>query len=127
MAKRGEYVDVHSWCFTPSSFRLIVEDLWRMGLSPLRELGHFDTTGCEFYVTLGRSGNGPGVGRLELLQQAEREGCSAESVPPTGPVEVNSGLEALSQEISAIRSTKTYRIMEPVRRVERWRRSLRAQ
>jgi SAM-dependent methyltransferase len=61
---------LHCWRFTPESFRLIIEDLGRLGLIALRVVGEHDTVGCEFFVTLGRdhsAADGP-VDRLAMLQ-----------------------------------------------------------
>ena len=69
----GAYVDVHAWCFTPSSFRLIMHDLFLLGLIDLREVCFFGTRGCEFYLTLGRHGSGPDKDRLGLLADIESE------------------------------------------------------
>ena len=66
-------MDVHAWCFTPASFRLMIHDLSALGLTRLREVSHFPTEGCEFFVTLGEKGAGPGCGRLDLLLEIERE------------------------------------------------------
>jgi hypothetical protein len=49
-----DYIDVHSWRFTPDSFRLVLNDLRSLGLTELTILAEFDTEGCEFYVTLGK-------------------------------------------------------------------------
>jgi glycosyltransferase involved in cell wall biosynthesis len=50
----NEYIDAHSWRFTPSSFRIILNDLQQLGLTELAEVGGFDTAGFEFYITLGK-------------------------------------------------------------------------
>jgi|APTNR8051073442_1049403.scaffolds.fasta_scaffold00013_246 SAM-dependent methyltransferase len=71
------YLDVHVWCFTPHSFRLMIQDLYELGLQPFRECSFFPTAGCEFYVTLGRQGSGPGLDRLALLKKARREFAAA--------------------------------------------------
>jgi SAM-dependent methyltransferase len=67
------YVDTHAWCFVPSSFRLLIEDLRALGLIELRETGFFPSEGCEFFVALSRDGAGPGLGRLELMHAIDRE------------------------------------------------------
>lgn len=77
------YLDIHAWCFTPSSFRLLIEDLHTLGMSPLRELS-FQEGGSEFFVTLSREGQGHGIERMELLARIERELASA-TLPPVGP------------------------------------------
>jgi hypothetical protein len=67
-ARAGHFLDVHAWCFTPSNFRLIVEDLHRLGYIQLRECGFYDTAGNEFFVTLSRRGSGPSVSRMGLAR-----------------------------------------------------------
>lgn len=67
------YLDIHAWCFTPSGFRLLLDDLHRLGLVALRESAFGDTHGHEFYVALSRDGAGPGRDRLALMREAETE------------------------------------------------------
>ena len=67
--ERGIYLDIHEWCFTPTSFRLMMRDLFELGFIQLKELALHRTEGCEFYVALARNGKLPGESRLELLQQ----------------------------------------------------------
>ena len=83
-ALAGTYVDVHAWVFTPSSFRLAMEDLHALGLTRLREARFHDTVGCEFFVQLSAGGAGPGLPRIELAQRAvlERGPVRAEPAAP---------------------------------------------
>ena len=67
------YLDVHSWCFTPSSFRLLIDDLRSLGLIKFSECRMYHTTGCEFFVQLDFSDSGPKFSRMELLQEIDRE------------------------------------------------------
>ncbi|MBA3486366.1 MAG: hypothetical protein H0T88_04090 [Lysobacter sp.] len=67
------YVDVHAWCFTPSSFRLMIQDVGDLGLQPLREIDFVPTQGCEFFVTLSKNGDGPRFDRLDMLKRIEME------------------------------------------------------
>ena len=67
------YLDIHAWCFVPHSFRLIIHDLYCLGLIPFQEVEFFTTEGCEFYVTLSRKGKGIGRPRLEILDIIESE------------------------------------------------------
>jgi predicted SAM-dependent methyltransferase len=84
VADDNAVLDVHAWCFVPSSFRLLLHDLFVLGLIPLREISFAPTIGCEFYVVLGRKGKGPGTSRLELLETVRQE---ESSVPRArGPV-----------------------------------------
>ena len=66
------YVDCHAWCFTPSSFELLILELGALGLIGFRIAKLYPTYGCEFIVSLrkGREPYGPDVQskRLELLK-----------------------------------------------------------
>ena len=73
MSEREIYLAVHEWCFTPTSFRLMMRDLFELGFIQLKELGFHPTTGSEFYIALSRSGELPAGTRLELLRQVDRE------------------------------------------------------
>jgi len=73
IAKENAYIDLHSWCFTPNSFRLIVQDLQQLGLIKLKEVGFFPTNGCEFYFTLSKSGKGTQTSRIEILNAIQDE------------------------------------------------------
>jgi SAM-dependent methyltransferase len=46
------YLDIHAWCFVPSSFRLLVQDLHALGLIQLQERSHQTTIGHEFFTSL---------------------------------------------------------------------------
>jgi 2-polyprenyl-3-methyl-5-hydroxy-6-metoxy-1,4-benzoquinol methylase len=70
IAQDGAFHDVHAWAFTPASFRLVADDLNRLGLISLRECSWHDTEGYEFYVQLSRQGDGPDVGRATLAKSA---------------------------------------------------------
>ncbi|MCG8638760.1 MAG: class I SAM-dependent methyltransferase [Desulfobacterales bacterium] len=67
------YVDVHSWCFVPHSFRLLIHDLFSIGLIPFQEMAFSPTDGCEFYLTLSRHGEGINKSRLEMLNIIDEE------------------------------------------------------
>jgi 2-polyprenyl-3-methyl-5-hydroxy-6-metoxy-1,4-benzoquinol methylase len=79
-AKSSEsYIDVHNWRFTPSSFRLILEDIGFLGFSRLVIRSVFPTVGCEFLVQLEKVNMDARVNtvdvtsRLKILQQALSE------------------------------------------------------
>ncbi|MBN2146664.1 MAG: methyltransferase [Anaerolineales bacterium] len=73
VVRTNEYLDVHAWYFTPGSFRLMMHDLHYYGLIPLREVGFFPTAGTEFWVALGRQGQGMGCSRMEAMKMIDRE------------------------------------------------------
>ena len=69
-----EYIDAHCWRFTPASFRLLVSDLLNFGLINSEIEAEFDTTGCEFYVALGKKSDAPmKLDRLTALQTRKFE------------------------------------------------------
>jgi SAM-dependent methyltransferase len=69
-ATSEDYIDVHNWRFTPSTFRLILADLQALGLTRLGAVREYDTEGCEFFVTLGKSVNAERQDRLVLVKNA---------------------------------------------------------
>lgn len=76
-ASDSPYVDIHAWKFTPSSFRMMVDDLRAIGLIPLALSQSFPTAGCEFYVTLKRDPDAPAGDRIELARQVQAELAAA--------------------------------------------------
>ncbi|MDR3468092.1 MAG: methyltransferase domain-containing protein [Xanthobacteraceae bacterium] len=71
------YVDCHAWVFTPSSFRLIIEDLRLVGLIRLGEVRFESSVGCEFYVELSPSAAENAQDRRALALLAIDEGRKA--------------------------------------------------
>jgi len=69
-----QYHDLHRWQFSPSSFRLICNDLFEGGMIDLREASFSaPENGYEFFVSLSRSGAGPGMSRLDLARAMLRD------------------------------------------------------
>jgi len=62
------YVDAHAWRFTPSSFRLVLNDLQECGHLALREAFFAESDTYEFYVSLSRRGAGCPFERLTLAR-----------------------------------------------------------
>jgi len=52
--KQDEYIDVHNWVFTKSSFELMIYDLNCLGLLDLQIIKSFETVEDEFFVSLGK-------------------------------------------------------------------------
>jgi len=75
-AGKGEYVDVHNWVFTPHHCRLLLADLFHLGLIGLREKAFHHTIGPEFYLTLSAQAPGPALTRTELVVLADRESAT---------------------------------------------------
>jgi hypothetical protein len=70
---QNEYIDFHAWSFTPTSFRLLIQDLNDLGFISLKELSYYPTVGCEFYITLGKKGTGFSEQRLNALKTIKAE------------------------------------------------------
>lgn len=49
-----DYIDVHQWRFTPTSFELIMHDLNFLCLTELNAIASYPTSGCEFYFSLAK-------------------------------------------------------------------------
>lgn len=69
----SEYTDAHEWTFTPSSFRLLVHDLGRLGFIDLFEAEFQPSVGCEFFMSLSHERPQAQVPRAELVAATERE------------------------------------------------------
>lgn len=67
------FIDCHSWCFVPHSFRLLIQDLFDLGLIPFKEVNFTNTIGTEFFVTLARTGDGLNLTRTEVSSLIETE------------------------------------------------------
>jgi hypothetical protein len=102
--RQEEYVDVHRWMFTPTSFRLLLQDLRDLGYHHLAEVGGFDTAGNEFFITLARSEEPPPrEHRLEMLLRIDEELRSAvEPVVPT--TELRRSEEAAAAEAERLKT-----------------------
>lgn len=71
--KSGNYVDIHAWRFTPTSFRLILRDLADIGLIELREIVTVPTNRFEFYVAAGPQAGAMAESRMALHEAMARE------------------------------------------------------
>lgn len=72
-SRKAGYTDSHVWVFTPNHFRMLVEDLNKLGLIKLRENVFCSSRGNEFYMFLTDKGIGPMKTRYELARQANKE------------------------------------------------------
>jgi 2-polyprenyl-3-methyl-5-hydroxy-6-metoxy-1,4-benzoquinol methylase len=71
--KQKEYLDLHAWSFTPTSFRLLIQDLNDLKFISLKVVIFFPTAGCEFYITLGKKGTSFLQNRLDALKTIKAE------------------------------------------------------
>jgi hypothetical protein len=79
IAEGTDYVDMHLWRYTPSSFRLIIRDLNEIGVLQITEHDFKVLGGSEFFVFLSRNGHGCPHDRTKLFRMIHRE---VRSVPP---------------------------------------------
>ena len=102
--RQEDYIDIHRWRFTPTSFRLLLGDLRELGYHGLAEVGSFDTDGFEFFITLARTKVPPAADdRLTMLHRIEQELCSAvESVVPAA--ELHRCEEAAAEQVERLRA-----------------------
>jgi predicted SAM-dependent methyltransferase len=106
--KEGSNLDIHAWCFTPYSFRLIIHDLFCLGLIPFKEVEFFPSEGCEFHVALSRVGNGLQEARLDVLKMIESESGIPEPLRSESQLEVDAQESQifLSKDIIKLRAKK---------------------
>jgi SAM-dependent methyltransferase len=117
---QAEYYDTHRWKFTPSSFSLLIQDLGELGYHALAEIDSAPTLGFEFFVTLGRPDPRPTLrDRLELLQQTRRELAAVAALDGVAPsdAELARALTAARIELEQMRSSRSWRITRPLRRI----------
>jgi hypothetical protein len=105
-ARGGAHLDSHAWCFTPHSFRLMMHDLHSLGLIRLREIEFHprEHPDCEFFVTLGRRGGGPPLGRLEMLRKSREE-------------EAEWAARAAREQLDTLLGSRSWRLTAPLRGV----------
>ncbi|MFO1517281.1 MAG: methyltransferase domain-containing protein [Lysobacterales bacterium] len=69
----GAYRDLHTWVFTPTSFRLAIADLRRLGMLAMGETRFFDSVDGEFHVSLGKQAPLPEIDRIQWMQRIRSE------------------------------------------------------
>lgn len=69
----GKFEDVHAWVFTPSSFRLLVQDLSELKFTNMGIASFSEALGFEFFVALKKFEAGQRVDRIELLRRLDGE------------------------------------------------------
>jgi SAM-dependent methyltransferase len=99
-----EYQDIHTWRFTPSSFRLILQELHALGLTGLQEQVFVPGPGVEFYISLSTAGLGCPLDRLTLckLILAEQYEVLAEPNADLQPQPAPAGIEERMRRLEAV-------------------------
>ncbi|MBI2769637.1 MAG: methyltransferase domain-containing protein [Burkholderiales bacterium] len=64
----NEFHDINAWQFTPSSVRLIINDLAAIGYLPIKQAGFISPGQGEIFISLSRNGKGPGIPRIQLAK-----------------------------------------------------------
>lgn len=71
--RQEHYEDIHSWKFTPSSFRLMMHDLRVLDYHSLEIIGSCGTDAFEFFTTLGKGEPPAEVDRMAMLLAIDDE------------------------------------------------------
>lgn len=71
--KNPKFIDLHSWQFTPSSFRLNILDLNTIGLIEMKEINFIDSIGHEFYIALSKKSDNQPLKREKLAENILNE------------------------------------------------------
>lgn len=71
--KESGYFDVHNWRFTPSSFAMIVGDLYSLNMIKSSIQVSFETDGYEFIISMAKTGASDRSDRLELARRVRAE------------------------------------------------------
>jgi predicted SAM-dependent methyltransferase len=71
--RSGAFEDIHAWFFTPSSFRLLIQDLNEIGLIQMGMVTFHETFGFEFFATFRKLEAAPKTDRIELLLRIDAE------------------------------------------------------
>jgi Methyltransferase domain len=66
LSEAAPYVDCHAWCFTPSSFALLILELSMLGLINFHVAQIYPTEGGEFITSLARGSNLRATQQLRL-------------------------------------------------------------
>jgi SAM-dependent methyltransferase len=139
-ARNGQYIDVHCWVFTPSSFAALLADLIDLDLLPYTcvRLYEPERNGDEFLVTLerwtGKSATEKADARATFLYHVQRldeaetrqleekrkaslEATERDLQAATANVaELRNRVQALEAENAAILSSRSFRITQPLRK-----------
>ena len=73
LQQQDTFYDIHAWQFTPSGFRLAINDLYEIGATRMQESSFHETIGHEFFISLSKSGVGCSVDRLLLAEYSINE------------------------------------------------------
>lgn len=67
------YIDAHAWCFVPTSFELLIQDIKSLDLISIGAINVSGTYGCEFFANLSLANIKPEISRRELLDKVNQE------------------------------------------------------
>lgn len=111
-ATSGDYLDVHCWMFTPSSFTRLFGSLTRLHLVPFSLESCSDTVGGEFFATLRVADPATAValpvdGDIGLLASASEHAAVRAELRSGGP------------ELKRVLATRSWKVTRPLRAVNR--------
>lgn len=112
--KSTDYIDIHNWMFTPASFKLLISDLQKIGLTKLSYIDSIPTQGFEFFVTLSPVAKKIRTPRIDLAKDMMQE------IKEMLDIEENKLLEkirVLEDEIASIKNSRRWRYSEQPARI----------
>ena len=140
-----EYIDMHAWRFTPSSFQLLLLELARLDVLDWRVERIVESNGCEFYARLRRGAKVEALAldpaelasrRMGLLKQSVLEvqtqidwllagdRGTADELSPDRALSLAALLRREVNrshgELDAMRNSTSWRLTAPLRVISRW-------
>ena len=113
VCETGVYDDVHCWVFTPSSFRRLAATLQRLGLVRFALDRCTGSIGGEFFATLRACSTEEAAAAAEAGDVVQLRGSEHAAV--------RASLASVRTQLTAIERSRSWRLTEPLRRVNRWR------
>ncbi len=118
----GGYIDTHCWALTPSSLRLILEDLRFLGLSSFEVIDVSPINGNEFYVHLRNAAPVSPFSNVSAFYD-RRQGLlhDIQNELTGGKAGANGAdeLTALRATIASMKNSRSWRITAPLRAITR--------
>lgn len=104
--KAEEYFDIHNWMFTPASFKLLISDLQKIGLTKLSYADSMPTQGFEFFVVLSPKAKKIEAPRIELAKEMMED---IKTMLRIDERHLHEKIEDLENEIERMRNSKRWR------------------
>jgi SAM-dependent methyltransferase len=138
------YPDIHCWTFTPSSFEMIIQDLWFLDLIKLQILDIQSHGEFEFYAKLAvcpsidqidkrgyyerranlmRAINNEGYDNTIRAYQMRGELEAAYAREAANTAQLRASFTEMQRRLNALENSTSWKLTAPIRSVMRWLRS----